>query len=131
MISEKEFNVMKPGAIILNLSRGHIVDIESLAKNIKTGKIKGAAIDVFPEEPESNGNNFVSELQNLPNIILTPHIGGSTNEAQKNIAEFVPSKIIDFINSGNSYYSVNFPNIQLPSFENATASWAPSNTAFS
>jgi len=119
LIGAKEFKSVKNGAIFINLSRGFVVDINSLAENIKNGKIKGAAIDVFPEEPESNGNNFTSLLQNLPNVILTPHIGGSTDEAQKNIANFVPSKIIDFINSGNSYYSVNFPNIQLPSFENA------------
>jgi D-3-phosphoglycerate dehydrogenase len=86
---------------------------------LKSGKVKGAAIDVFPNEPESNEQIFRSGLQNLQNVILTPHIGGSTDEAQKDIANFVPSKIIDFINSGNSYYSVNFPNIQLPSFINA------------
>lgn len=119
LIGEQEFKSMKDGVIFLNLSRGFVADIDSMAKYIKSGKIKGAAIDVFPEEPECNGNNFATELQNLPNVILTPHIGGSTDEAQKNIANFVPSKIIDFINSGNSYYSVNFPNIQLPSFENA------------
>ncbi|CAN5665109.1 hypothetical protein BH10BAC5_BH10BAC5_28800 [soil metagenome] len=118
-ISEKEFKQMKYGTIFLNLSRGHVIDIKALAKNIKSGKIKGAAVDVYPEEPLDNTNEFYSELQNLPNVILTPHIGGSTEEAQKNIAEFVPDKIIDFINSGNSFFSVNFPNLRLPSFENA------------
>ncbi|OXV05122.1 hypothetical protein Egran_07110 [Elaphomyces granulatus] len=105
MIGEQEFKSMKEGVIFLNLSRGFVVDIIALTKYIKSGKIKGAAIDVFPEEPESNGNDFTSGLQDLQNVILTPHIGGSTDEAQKNIANFVPSKIIDFINSGNSYYS--------------------------
>ncbi|MEO8512480.1 MAG: phosphoglycerate dehydrogenase [Ignavibacteria bacterium] len=119
LIGEKEFRLMKDGVIFLNLSRGFVVDIDSLIKNITSGKIKGASIDVFPYEPESNDEKFVSGLQNLPNVILTPHIGGSTDEAQKDIANFVPRKIIDFVNSGNSYYSVNFPNIQLPSFENA------------
>ncbi len=118
-ISEKEFKLMKKGVIFLNLSRGHVVDIASLAKNILKGKIRGSSIDVFPEEPEGNDVKFISELQNLPNVILTPHIGGSTEEAQKNIGNFVPSKIIDFINSGNTFYSVNFPEIQLPEFQNA------------
>lgn len=118
-ISEREFRMMKYGVIFLNLSRGFVVDINALTKSLKSGKVKGVAIDVFPEEPDSNEQIFKSGLQNLPNVILTPHIGGSTDEAQKDIAIFVPSKIIDFINSGNSYYSVNFPNIQLPSFVNA------------
>lgn len=118
-IGEKEFKLMKQGVIFLNLSRGHVVDINALKNNISSGKVKGASIDVFPYEPVSNDEKFVTELQNLPNVILTPHIGGSTDEAQRDIANFVPRKIIDFINSGNSYYSVNFPNIQLPSFENA------------
>lgn len=119
LIGDKEFRQMKEGVIFLNLSRGFVVDIEALLKYIKSGKVKGASIDVFPHEPESNDEKFISGLQNLPNVILTPHIGGSTDEAQKDIANFVPRKIIDFVNSGNSYYSVNFPNIQLPSFENA------------
>ncbi|MEO8210269.1 MAG: phosphoglycerate dehydrogenase, partial [bacterium] len=118
-ISEKEFRQMKTGVIFLNLSRGHVVDIHSLVKNISNGKISGVSIDVFPEEPSGNEDKFISELQNLPNVILTPHIGGSTEEAQKNIGNFVPAKIIDFINSGNTFYSVNFPDIQLPAFQNA------------
>ncbi|MCX7878483.1 MAG: phosphoglycerate dehydrogenase [Ignavibacteria bacterium] len=119
LIGKNEFRQMKDGVILINLSRGFVVDIKELAENIKSGKVKGAAIDVFPEEPESNNRKFFSELQEFDNVILTPHIGGSTEEAQEDIANFVPSKIIDFINSGNSFYSVNFPNIQLPSFENA------------
>lgn len=114
IIGEKEFNLMKNGVIFLNLSRGVVVDIKMLAKYIKSGHIRGAALDVFPDEPKSKGEIFKSILQNLPNVILTPHIAGSTEEAQKNIAEFVSRKIIDFINSGNTYLSVNFPNIQLP-----------------
>lgn len=119
LIGEKEFKQMKDGVIFLNLSRGHVVDISALKNSIVSGKVKGASIDVFPYEPVSNDERFTTELQQLPNVILTPHIGGSTDEAQRDIANFVPRKIIDFINSGNSYYSVNFPNIQLPSFENA------------
>ncbi len=118
-ISEKEFKQMKDGAIFLNLSRGHVVDLDSLARNLSSKKIRGAAIDVFPEEPLSNSEKFLSKLQNLPNVILTPHIGGSTEEAQDSIANFVPDKIISFINTGNTSFSVNFPNIQLPTFENA------------
>jgi len=118
-IGEKEFKQMKNGVIFLNLSRGQVVDIHSLVKHISNGKIRGASIDVFPEEPSGNDNKFISALQNLPNVILTPHIGGSTEEAQRNIGNFVPAKIIDFINSGNTFYSVNFPEIQLPEFQNA------------
>lgn len=118
-IGEKEFRQMKSGVIFLNLSRGHVVDLKYLVSNIKSGKIRGASIDVYPEEPSGNDEKFISELQGLPNVILTPHIGGSTEEAQKNIANFVPGKIIDFINSGNTFYSVNFPEIQLPQFQNA------------
>jgi D-3-phosphoglycerate dehydrogenase len=118
-IDEKEFKMMKQGVIFLNLSRGHVVNLDALIKNIKSNKIRGCAIDVFPHEPESNDEKFYSELQNLPNVILTPHIAGSTEEAQENIGEFVPSKIIDFVNNGNSMFSVNFPELRLPSFENA------------
>ncbi len=96
-----------------------MVDIDALVNSINSGKVRGASVDVFPYEPVSNDEKFTSRLQGLPNVVLTPHIGGSTDEAQKDIANFVPRKMIDFINSGNSYYSVNFPNIQLPSFENA------------
>ncbi|MBS1517422.1 MAG: phosphoglycerate dehydrogenase [Bacteroidetes bacterium] len=118
-MGEKEFRSMKHGSIFLNLSRGHVVDIEALSKYLKNGKISGASVDVFPYEPSGNDEKFISELQNIPNVILTPHIGGSTEEAQKNIGNFVPSKIIEFINTGNTFYSVNFPEIQLPEFQNA------------
>ncbi len=113
-IAEREFKLMKEGSIFLNLSRGRVVDLNSLAKFIKQGKIRGAAIDVFPNEPKNRDEKFESGLQSLPNVILTPHIGGSTIEAQKNIAEYVSYKIIDHINTGNTYLSVNLPNIQLP-----------------
>ena len=114
-----EFEAMKDGVIFLNLSRGHVVDIPSLVKHIKSGKIKGTAVDVFPHEPVNNTEEFVNDLRGLPNVILTPHIGGSTSEAQENIAHFVPNRIMEYINTGNTYQSVNFPNIQLPELNNA------------
>ncbi len=119
MIGEREFQWMKDGMIFINLSRGHVVDIEALQKNIDEGKIVGTAIDVFPQEPKSNSEEFVSKLRGSKNTILTPHIGGSTQEAQENIAEFVPNKIMDYINTGSTSNSVNFPNLQLPALENA------------
>lgn len=119
LISDKEFTLMNEGVVFVNLSRGFVVDIGALRRHLKSGRVKGAAIDVFPHEPHGNNEKFSSPLQNLENVILTPHIGGSTDEAQRDIAGFVPGKLIDFINSGNSYSSVNFPNIQLPPFENA------------
>lgn len=112
-IGEREINQMREGAMLINLSRGFIVDIQALVKAIKSGKLRGAAIDVFPQEPMSNGP-FNSKLQGIPNVILTPHIGGSTEEAQRNIADFVPNKIMYYINSGNTVDAVNFPNIRLP-----------------
>ncbi|QCR24590.1 phosphoglycerate dehydrogenase [Pontibacter sp. SGAir0037] len=119
LFGEAEFAAMKEGAIFLNLSRGHVVDLSSLVGALKTGKLRGAAVDVFPEEPANNSEEFVSELRGLPNVILTPHIGGSTLEAQQNIADFVPKRIMQYINAGNTYQSVNFPNIQLPELNNA------------
>lgn len=113
LISEKEFSQMKTGSIFLNLSRGHIVDLDALAKHIKNKKIRGASIDVYPKEPHANTKDFKTPLQNLPNTILTPHIGGSTQEAQKNIGDFVSARIIDFVDTGNTTLSVNLPNITL------------------
>jgi D-3-phosphoglycerate dehydrogenase len=119
LISEREFKLMKPGVILLNLSRGFIIDISALARAITGGKVRGAAIDVFPHEPKSNDEEFVSELRGLPNVMLTPHIGGSTEEAQRNIGQFVSAKIADFVNAGNTYLSVNLPQLQLPELRNA------------
>ncbi|PWL38585.1 phosphoglycerate dehydrogenase [Flagellimonas aquimarina] len=117
-IGEREINQMKDGAMLINLSRGFVVDIDALANALKSGKLGGAAVDVYPEEPRSNGN-FETALQGLPNVILTPHVGGSTEEAQRNIADFVPNKIMAYINSGNTVDAVNFPNIRLPKHTNA------------
>lgn len=119
LIGEKEFTFMKDGVIFLNASRGHIVDVKALEEAIKSGKVGGAAVDVFPTEPKANGPGFATELQGLPNVILTPHIGGSTEEAQRNIGIFVAEKMIQFINTGSTTLSVNFPNIQLPQWQNA------------
>ena len=119
MITEKEFSMMKEGVIFINLSRGKIVDINSLKEAIDSGKVRGSAVDVFPSEPKSNKEKFESELKGLPNTMLTPHIGGSTLEAQINIAAFVPEMLIGFINTGNTGSSVNFPRLQLSAFENA------------
>lgn len=111
----KEFKQMKQGSLFLNLSRGFVVDVEALRDMIESGHIRGASVDVFPKEPRSNDESFTSPLQGLPNTILTPHIGGSTMEAQVDIASYVPDKLISYINTGNSFASVNFPNLQLPS----------------
>ena len=114
IFGEEHFKAMKSGSVFINLSRGFVVDIEALVKYLKNGHIRGAAIDVFPQEPKSNQEEFLSELRGLENVILTPHVGGSTEEAQINIAEYVPARIIDYINTGSTFGSVNFPNLQLP-----------------
>jgi D-3-phosphoglycerate dehydrogenase len=119
LIDESSFTKMKDGVIFLNLSRGHIVDIKALKQAIESKKIAGCAVDVFPEEPKSNADPFESELKGLKNVILTPHIGGSTEEAQENIGQFVPSRIMEYINTGTTTNSVNFPNLQLPKLKNA------------
>jgi len=118
LINKNEFEIMKKGTILINYSRGNVVNINELKKNILLGKIHGAAIDVFPKEPKNNNQKFSSVLIGLPNTILTPHIGGSTKEAQKNIGAFVPNKVIDFINTGATSNSVNFPSLVLPELKN-------------
>lgn len=110
---EEEFKQMKKGAIFLNLCRGFVTDVPALVQNLKNGKIAGAAVDVFPYEPFNNKEEFISELRGFDNVILTPHIGGSTEEAQENIANYVPNRIIEYINSGTTYGAVNFPVLQL------------------
>lgn len=119
LFSSQQFKWMKKGSVLVNLSRGHVVNLEDLKKAIEKGKIKGAALDVFPDEPSFNNSKFNSVVQKLPNVILTPHIGGSTEEAQSNIANFVPNKIMDYVNTGKTTNSVNFPNLNLPPLENA------------
>lgn len=114
LIDKSKIDLMKKGSYLVNLSRGHVVDIPALKEALESGHIAGSAVDVFPHEPKNNDEPFTSELIGMKNTILTPHIGGSTLEAQQNIARFVPGKIMEYINTGNTYNSVNFPNIQLP-----------------
>jgi len=114
MIGVAEFAAMKPGAYFINNSRGTVVDLEALAVALREGKLRGAAIDVFPIEPKSNADRFQSPLQGLENVILTPHIGGSTTEAQERIGDEVARKLIDYSDSGATMGAVNFPQAQLP-----------------
>lgn len=119
LIGKREFDLMKDGVIFMNLSRGHVVDIEALADAVRSGKVAGASVDVFPKEPKTNDEVFESALRGLPNVILTPHVGGSTEEAQENIGHFVPSKLLEYMNNGSSYGSVNFPEVQLPKLKDS------------
>lgn len=119
LIGKQQFSQMKDGVIFINLSRGFVVEIDALVEAIKNQKVRGCAVDVFPYEPKTNDEGFESKLRGLPNTILTPHIGGSTEEAQENIAQFVPNRIINFINKGDTFGSVNYPNLQLPEQNNS------------
>lgn len=114
LIGEKEFSLMKDGVIFMNLARGSVVDIAALVNALKSGKVAGAGVDVFPEEPKTNSDPFESELIGFDNVILSPHIGGSTEEAQEGIGNYVPERLLEYINNGSSTGSVNFPEIQLP-----------------
>lgn len=107
------FARMKPGAIFLNLSRGFVVDVDALRENILSGHLSGAAVDVFPTEPKKRGDHFESPLRGLDNVILTPHVGGSTEEAQEAIGDFVAKKLRDYLATGSTTLSVNLPNLQL------------------
>jgi len=113
MFGPEQFKKMKPGAIFLNLSRGFLVDYSYLRSAISSGALSGAAVDVFPEEPKSNGARFDSELRGLPNVILTPHVGGSTEEAQQDIGVFVAGKLRDYLLAGSTGLSVNMPTLTL------------------
>jgi D-3-phosphoglycerate dehydrogenase len=119
LINAEAFEYMKPGAVFLNLSSGNVVEIEALTANLKNGNISGAAIDVFPNEPSNSQEEFISELRGLPNVILTPHIAGNTQEAEQDISHFVARKIIQYINTGTTYGSINLPEIQLPELQSA------------
>ena len=114
MIGADELARMKRGACLLNASRGSVVELDALAEAIKRGHSGGAAVDVYPEEPEANGDGFASPLRGLPNVILTPHIGGSTEEAQEAIGREVSAAVIKYINAGSTTGAVNFPAVELP-----------------
>jgi len=113
LIGKEEFAQMKEGVVFINLARGFVVDIPALVEAQNSGKVAGAAVDVYPVEPKSNDEPFLSELSGQPNTILTPHIGGSTMEAQKHIGNFVPVNIISYINTGSCFDAVNLPRIKL------------------
>jgi D-3-phosphoglycerate dehydrogenase len=114
IFGEAEFAAMRQGSIFLNLSRGFVVDYAALREHVLSGHISGAAVDVFPIEPKGRGDEFVSELRGLPNVILTPHIGGSTEEAQQDIGQFVANKFLAFLSEGSTALSVNLPGLDLP-----------------
>jgi D-3-phosphoglycerate dehydrogenase / 2-oxoglutarate reductase len=113
MIGEGELRLMKRGACLINNSRGTVVDLDALANVLRDGHLAGAALDVFPVEPSSNADRFQSPLQGLQNVILTPHIGGSTEEAQDRIGREVARKMVDYVSSGSTMGAVNFPQVQL------------------
>lgn len=113
MIGAEQIAAMNPGSYLINNSRGTVVDLDALAAALKSGHLAGAAVDVFPVEPASNNDRFVSPLQGLPNVILTPHIGGSTEEAQERIGAEVARKLIDYSDVGSTVGAVNFPQVQL------------------
>jgi len=114
MIGEQEINLMKRGSYLLNASRGNVVVLSAMAAALKSGHLAGAAVDVYPSEPEANINNWECELQSCSNVILTPHIGGSTEEAQYTIGCELADRIMRLINTGSTLGSVNFPAIDLP-----------------
>jgi D-3-phosphoglycerate dehydrogenase / 2-oxoglutarate reductase len=114
LFGEAEFAAMRPGSLFLNLSRGFVVDHAALRQHIGSGHVAGAAVDVFPQEPRGRGEEFRSELRGLPNVILTPHVGGSTEEAQQDIGEFVAGKLHEYVTSGATSLSVNLPAVALP-----------------
>ncbi|WP_346910347.1 phosphoglycerate dehydrogenase [uncultured Roseibium sp.] len=120
MITASEIAKMKKGAFLINNARGKVVDIDALAEALKSGHLAGAAIDVFPVEPKSNKDEFVSPLRGLDNVILTPHVGGSTEEAQDRIGEEVSKRLVEYSDVGSTIGAVNFPSVQLPKGTDAT-----------
>jgi D-3-phosphoglycerate dehydrogenase len=114
LVNASQLALMKQGACLLNLSRGTVVDLDALAHSLRTGHVQGAALDVFPQEPESNGPGFVTPLQGLPNVVLTPHVGGSTAEAQEAIGKEVALSLVKYVNTGATTGAVNFPHVEVP-----------------
>lgn len=116
LIGLKQLQRMKKHAALINTSRGTVVVIEALAEALSSGHLRGAALDVFPEEPTGESEEFISPLRDFDNVILTPHIGGSTHEAQDDIGKTVSKKMITFSDTGNTFSAVNFPEVDLPAF---------------
>jgi len=114
MISARELSFIKKGGFFLNLSRGEVVDLDALRQALVSGALSGAAVDVYPEEPSSSKASFTCALQNLDNVILTPHVGGSTEEAQEEIGKEVSTSLVQFLDTGSSMQSVNVPEVRLP-----------------
>jgi D-3-phosphoglycerate dehydrogenase len=114
MIGASQLARMKPGSRLINAARGTVVDIEALASALESGRLAGAAVDVFPQEPKAEGDPFVSPLRGMDNVLLTPHIGGSTEEAQENIGIEVSGKLLRYSNNGSTLTAVNFPEVSLP-----------------
>jgi len=119
LINKTNLKYCKKGVIIINYARGEVIDLDALAKALQSGQVGGAAVDVFPFEPEKNGDRFTSPLQGLPNVILTPHIGGSTEEAQQNIGEDVAGKLLQYLEKGITLGSHTVPALSLPPQEGA------------
>jgi D-3-phosphoglycerate dehydrogenase len=126
MIGRAQLRAMPKGSMLINNARGSIVDIPALADALKSGHLAGCALDVFPDEPAGKGDRFTSEVQGLPNVILTPHIGGSTEEAQDHIAQDVVAKLLKFLNNGSTTGSVNLPQVDLPEQDHAGPDATPS-----
>ena len=120
LIGAAEVAAMRHGAILINNARGRVVDLDAVAEGLRSGQLLGAAADVFPVEPKRNGERFVSPLQGLPNVILTPHIGGSTEEAQTRIGEETARKLADYSDTGATLGAVNFPEVTLPARPSGT-----------
>jgi D-3-phosphoglycerate dehydrogenase len=114
MINKSTLKQFKKGAIVINYARGEVVDLDALHQAMKEGQISGAAIDVYPVEPEKNGDSFITPLQHMPNVLLTPHIGGSTEEAQQNIGDDVSNKLFQYLEMGISIGSHTVPPLSLP-----------------
>jgi D-3-phosphoglycerate dehydrogenase len=117
LINRELLTQFKKGSILINYARGQVVDLNALSESLKKGDLGGAAIDVFPTEPEKSGDTFTNPLQNLPNVLLTPHIGGSTEEAQQNIGEDVSNKLFHFLEKGVTNGSHTVPSLALPAQE--------------
>ena len=117
MMGKAQFDLMKQGSLLINASRGDVVVIEDLIDALDSNKIAGAALDVFPEEPSSNNDPFISKLTQYDQVIITPHIGGSTQEAQVNIANEVTHKLLKYSNNGSTSSAVNFPEVSIPELQ--------------